>query len=105
MKWKFARLGILAVLLATMLTPTPAQSISASLSALDSPVWQTNASVQGIAVAAGKAYVGGRFTSVRPPGSALGTNESGRPTWPPSTPALVTWWPRSTRCSTARSTQ
>lgn len=77
-RWLFARLGVLAVLLATTLAPTPAQSISASLSALDSPVWQTNASVQGIAVAAGKAYVGGRFTSVRPPGSPLGSNEVGQ---------------------------
>jgi len=74
-RWLLARLGVVGVLLATTLAPTPAQSISASLSAQDSPVWQTNASVQGIAVAAGKAYVGGRFTSVRPPGSALGTNE------------------------------
>ena len=77
-RWLFARLGVVGVLLAAMLVPTPAQSISASLSALDSPVWQTNASVQGIAVAAGKAYVGGRFTSVRPPGSPLGTNEVGQ---------------------------
>jgi len=77
-RWLFARLGVVGVLLAATLAPTPAQSISASLSALDSPVWQTNASVQGIAVAAGKAYVGGRFTSVRPPGSPLGTNEVGQ---------------------------
>ena len=76
--WLSVRLGVLGVLLAATLAPTPAQSISASLSALDSPVWQTNASVQGIAVAAGKAYVGGRFTSVRPPGSPLGTNEVGQ---------------------------
>lgn len=73
-----ACLGALGVLLATLLTPTTAQSIGASLSAVDSPVWQTNASVQGIAVAGGRAYVGGRFTSVRPPGSPLGTNEVGQ---------------------------
>jgi len=30
---------------------------------------------EGIAVAAGKAYAGGRFTSVRPPGAAAGINE------------------------------
>ena len=80
-RWLFARLGVVGALLATtlVLVPAPpAQSNQASLSALDSPVWQTNASVQGIAVAAGKAYVGGRFTSVRPPGSALGTNEVGQ---------------------------
>ncbi|ADB31813.1 LamG domain protein jellyroll fold domain protein [Kribbella flavida DSM 17836] len=77
-RWLFARLGVVGVLLTAVLAPTPAQSISASLSAVDSPVWQTNASVQGLAVAAGKAYAGGRFTSVRPPGSPLGTNEVGQ---------------------------
>jgi hypothetical protein len=61
-----------------MVLAPPAQSVEASLSAQDSPVWQTNASVQGLAVAAGKAYAGGRFTSVRPPGSPLGTNEVGQ---------------------------
>ncbi|MEV6284928.1 LamG-like jellyroll fold domain-containing protein [Kribbella sp. NPDC051770] len=74
----FARLGVAGVLLGAVLAPTPAQSISASLSAEHSPVWQTNASVQGLAVAAGKAYAGGRFTSVRPPGSPLGANEVGQ---------------------------
>ncbi len=77
-RWLFARLGVVGALIASagvLVLAQPAQSVSASLSALDSPVWQTNASVQGIAVAAGKAYVGGRFTSVRPPGSPLGTNE------------------------------
>ncbi|TWD83298.1 beta-propeller uncharacterized protein DUF5122 [Kribbella amoyensis] len=77
-RWLVARLGVVGALLATALTPTPAQSIGASLSAADSPVWQTNASVQGITVAAGRAYVGGRFTSVRPPGSPAGTNEVGQ---------------------------
>ncbi|GAA1561380.1 hypothetical protein GCM10009789_13300 [Kribbella sancticallisti] len=80
-RWLFARLGVVGALLAStgvLVLAPPAQSVSASLSALDSPVWQTNASVQGIAVAAGKAYVGGRFTSVRPPGSPLGTNEVGQ---------------------------
>jgi uncharacterized membrane protein YeaQ/YmgE (transglycosylase-associated protein family) len=76
--WLFTRLGIVGALIAgtlvVVLAP-PAQSIEASLSAANSPTWQTNASVQGIAVAAGKAYVGGRFTSVRPPGAAAGTSE------------------------------
>ncbi|MEU4396662.1 LamG-like jellyroll fold domain-containing protein [Kribbella sp. NPDC023855] len=80
-RWLFARLGMAGALVAAagvMVLAPPAQSIQASLSAQDSPVWQTNASVQGLAVAAGKAYAGGRFTSVRPPGSALGTNEVGQ---------------------------
>ncbi|MGC4942197.1 LamG-like jellyroll fold domain-containing protein [Kribbella sp. DT2] len=74
-------MGILALggaLVAALLSPVPAQGISASLSALPSAAWQTNASVQGLAVAAGKAYVGGRFTTVRPPGAAAGTNQTNR---------------------------
>ncbi|MDX6281316.1 MAG: hypothetical protein QOH03_2387 [Kribbellaceae bacterium] len=80
-RWLFARLGAVGGLLAgagIMVLAPAAHSIEASLSAQDSPVWQTNASVQGIAVAAGKAYAGGRFTSVRPPGSPLGSNEVGQ---------------------------
>jgi hypothetical protein len=75
------RVGILALggaLVAALLSPVPAQGISASLSALPSTAWQTNASVQGLAVAAGKAYVGGRFTTVRPPGAAAGTSQTNR---------------------------
>ncbi|HZX08897.1 LamG-like jellyroll fold domain-containing protein [Kribbella sp.] len=74
----FTRLGIAGTLLAvagTLLLAPPAQSVEASLSAVNSSSWQTNASVQGLAVAGGKAYAGGRFTSVRPPGAAAGTGE------------------------------
>ncbi|TDD21203.1 laminin G [Kribbella turkmenica] len=77
-RWLFTRLGLVGALIAgslVIVAAPPAQSIEASLSATASPTWQTNASVQGIAVAAGKAYVGGRFTSVRPPGAAAGTSE------------------------------
>src|SRR5690348_2395631 len=49
-RWLFARLGVVGALVAGVLAPTPAQSISASLSAEHSPVWQTNASVQGLVV-------------------------------------------------------
>ncbi|GAA1615197.1 MULTISPECIES: LamG-like jellyroll fold domain-containing protein [Kribbella] len=72
------QLGIAGTLLAvagTLLLAPPAQSVEASLSAVDSSSWQTNASVQGLAVTGGKAYAGGRFTSVRPPGAAAGTGE------------------------------
>lgn len=80
-RWLFTRLGIVGALIAgslVLVLAPPAQSNEASLSAVASSAWQTNASVQGIAVAAGKAYVGGRFTSVRPPGAAAGTNEVGQ---------------------------
>ena len=77
-RWSFARLGIVGALIAGSLVAViapPAQSVEASLSAVNGATWQTNSSVQGIAVAAGKAYAGGRFTSVRPPGAAAGTGE------------------------------
>jgi hypothetical protein len=80
-RWTFARLGIVGALIAgsvvVVLAP-PAQSVEASLAATASQSWQTNGSVQGIAVAAGNAYAGGRFTSVRPPGAAAGTGEVGQ---------------------------
>jgi hypothetical protein len=72
--WIFALGGLLAA----FMSPAPAQGIGASLSAVTSPAWQTNASVLGLTVANGKAYVGGRFTSVRPPGAAAGTGEVAR---------------------------
>ncbi|MFF0271244.1 LamG-like jellyroll fold domain-containing protein [Kribbella sp. NPDC004536] len=77
----FTRLGIAGTVLAiagTLLIAPPAQSVETGLSAVNSSTWQTNASVQGLAVAGGKAYAGGRFTSVRPPGAAAGTGEVGQ---------------------------
>src|SRR5207244_8726879 len=77
----FTRLGVAGILLAvagTLLIAPPAQSMEASLAATNGSSWQTNSSVQGIAVAAGTAYAGGRFTSVRPPGAAAGTGEVGQ---------------------------
>src|SRR3954468_15855917 len=40
--------------------------------------WQTNDAVYGLAAANGNVYLGGQFTSVRPPGAALGTGEVAR---------------------------
>ena len=48
------------------------------LSAVGSPMWQTNNTVWALDVANGVVYAGGQFTSVRPPGSALGTGEVAR---------------------------
>ncbi len=42
------------------------------------PSWQTNASVQALGYANGVIYVGGQFTTVRPPGAAAGTSETAR---------------------------
>ncbi|WBQ02723.1 fibronectin type III domain-containing protein [Kribbella sp. CA-293567] len=56
----------------------PATSTGASLTAVPGTTWQTDAAVLGLAVAKGKAFVGGRFTRVRPPGAAAGTNQTVR---------------------------
>ncbi len=42
-----------------------------NLSSTSSPSWQTNNTVWALAVSNGVEYVGGSFTSVRPPGAAI----------------------------------
>ena len=63
----------------------PATSIPASgsgpgqnASAVVAPSWQTNDIVWALASANGVVYVGGQFTSVRPPGDPAGTGEVAR---------------------------
>ncbi|MGO8728865.1 MAG: LamG-like jellyroll fold domain-containing protein [Streptosporangiaceae bacterium] len=51
---------------------------SPNISAQASPSWQTNNTVWAIAQAKGVVYVGGQFTSVRPPGDPRGTGEVAR---------------------------
>src|ERR1022692_3115886 len=46
-----------------------------NVSSIPSSSWQTNNTVWAIAVSNGVVYVGGAFTSVRPPGDPLGTGE------------------------------
>ncbi|HXP20741.1 MAG TPA: LamG-like jellyroll fold domain-containing protein [Streptosporangiaceae bacterium] len=67
----------------------PGQSVSATVS----PSWQTNGTVWSITSANGVVYVGGGFTSVRPPGDPLGTGEvarTGLAAFNASTGALIT---------------
>lgn len=54
--------------------PGPDQTLSANVS----PMYQTNNTVHSVVVSKGVVYAGGLFTSVRPPGSALGSNETAR---------------------------
>ena len=42
------------------------------------PTWQTNGRVNAIAVSGNVAYLGGQFTSMRPPGAAAGSGEVAR---------------------------
>lgn len=54
--------------------PGPDQSLSATMSS----IYQTNNTVHSVVVSNGVVYAGGLFTSVRPPGSALGSHETPR---------------------------
>ena len=45
------------------------------LSAVGSPIWQTDNTVWALDAGGGVIYAGGEFTSVRPPGAAPGTSE------------------------------
>jgi len=47
----------------------------ATVVASTSSTWQTNGTVRALAYANGAVYLGGEFTSVRPPGAAAGTGE------------------------------
>lgn len=56
----------------------PAQAKSTQLVAAASSSWQTNDAVWALAYSKGRIYLGGVFSSVRPPGAALGTEEVAR---------------------------
>ncbi|WP_287899930.1 PKD domain-containing protein [Arthrobacter sp.] len=70
--------GIAAVAVVLGMTAAPAWAKQTTLSALSTPTWQTNATVRAVAYAAGKVFVGGEFTTVRPPGAAAGVSETSR---------------------------
>lgn len=57
---------------------SPAFARETALSATSSPMWQTNNTVRALAYAKGKVFIGGEFTTVRPPGAAAGTQETSR---------------------------
>jgi hypothetical protein len=54
--------------------PTPDGNVSSTMAS----AWQTNNTVWALAYAKGVVYVGGQFTSVRPPGDPAGTGEVAR---------------------------
>lgn len=57
---------------------SPAFARETALSATDSSIWQTNGTVRALAYANGKIFVGGQYTTVRPPGAVAGTQETSR---------------------------
>ena len=52
-----------------------ARASGTTVNGIPSSSWQTNDTVFALAYANGVIYVGGNFTSVRPPGAPLGTGE------------------------------
>jgi len=56
---------------------TPA-GFGSALSAVEQPTWQTNGSVNTLAVAGDTVFAGGLFTRIRPPGSSLAQGDAAR---------------------------
>lgn len=77
-----AFIGLVITALATaglVAIPTaPAFAQQTNVSGTVAPSWQTNSTVWALATANNVVYVGGDFTSVRPPGAAAGTNQTAR---------------------------
>jgi hypothetical protein len=67
-----------AGLAVTTAPPAAAAAHDQEISGSTSPMWQTNNNVEAIAVSNGVVYVGGTFTTVRPPGAARFTQETTR---------------------------
>jgi hypothetical protein len=71
-------------------------ALGAVVQSKPTPTWQTNGRVNAIAVVGTTAYIGGKFTSVRPAGAPLGTGEVTRnhvAAIDLSTGALLNWNP------------
>jgi len=86
-----AATGVLGLLVVA--TATPAAALEGTVPSTVAPSWQTNGAVSAIAATNGVVYVGGDFTSVRPPGAAAGSGEVARnhlAAFNASTGALIT---------------
>src|SRR6266511_3790738 len=68
---------VVSLLVVSTLLLVPGQAL-ADVPTKASPTWQPNGIVYAIAYARGNVYIGGAFTSVRPPGAAPGTGEVAR---------------------------
>ena len=66
---------VLPIILLALALPGTANAASGVVSGAPAPSWQTNGTVYALAAANGAIYVGGNFTSVRPPDALPGTNE------------------------------
>jgi hypothetical protein len=63
---------------ATEGTASSPPGFGSALSSVQQPAWQTNASVNAVAVAGNLVFAGGLFTRVRPPGKARGVDDAPR---------------------------
>jgi hypothetical protein len=70
--------ALLIAVAAALLPVHPASATQGTVAGGAASSWQTNAAVRAIGAANGTVYVGGDFTSVRPPGAAPGTGETAR---------------------------
>jgi hypothetical protein len=80
MKTKIALIGLLsgALVVGLLGAPFAAATEDGVINGAAQPLYQTNTPVWALAAAGGVLYAGGDFTTVRPPGSAAGTNEVAR---------------------------
>jgi len=82
-----------AAVLGLVVGVTPATALQGTVPANAASSWQTNGAVSAIIAANGVVYLGGDFTSVRPPGAAAGSGEVARnhlAAFDASTGALIT---------------
>jgi hypothetical protein len=90
--------ALITVSLALLAAPAPAMAVSSH----PASSWQTNGRVRAIAVAAGKIFIGGDFTSVRAPGaSGGGVARSHLAAFSLKTGAVMPWNPRANGTVTA----
>ncbi|MEV5965336.1 fibronectin type III domain-containing protein [Kribbella sp. NPDC051952] len=66
------------VVAATNKAKSAPSGFGSALSAVKQTTWQTNASVNALAVAGNTVFAGGLFTRVRPPGNAAGVGDAAR---------------------------
>ncbi|MEV0287720.1 fibronectin type III domain-containing protein [Kribbella sp. NPDC050820] len=84
MKKAFLAVVTTAAVVAAALIPSgrpveaAAPGFASAVSAVSQTTWQTNASVNALAVAGNTVYAGGLFTRIRQPGKALGQGDAAR---------------------------
>ena len=95
------RMRLLIVAVVGLGVASPASAVAA-LSSSPASSWQTNGRVRAIAIGAHKIFIGGDFTSVRPPGTASGgVTRNHLAAFSLTTGKLMPWNPRANGTVTA----